>query len=157
MFEGKLFGITNGIITMLALITGLYAVNVKKIGIIAAILSMVIADPLSDAYSIYATEKSSNRKKAWEIGVDAFLSQFILQFGFLILIILSPTVDMGLVLSYIAGITITIGYGIYRAVTWIEILKNLGWIFSLIIVTYLSEMVVKYYFGEEEKQEPHKK
>lgn len=143
MFKGNLFGITNGIITMLALITGLYAVNIKKIGIIAAILSMVIADPLCDAYSLYIAEKSSNRKKAWGIGVNAFLSQFILQFGFLILIILSPTMDIGLILSYIAGITITIGYGLYRSVAWIEILQNLGWIFGLIIVTYLSEMVVK--------------
>ena len=35
---GETFGFTNGIITMLALITGLYATNVNKIGIIGAIM-----------------------------------------------------------------------------------------------------------------------
>ena len=57
MFESKMFGITNGIITMLALITGLYATKVPKVGIIGAILSLLIVDPLSDGYSIYAAEK----------------------------------------------------------------------------------------------------
>ena len=47
------FGLSNGVVTILSLITGLYAVQANKISIIAAILSLLIVDPLSDAYSLY--------------------------------------------------------------------------------------------------------
>ena len=61
MAKGLVFGVTNGIITMLALITGMYASKVNKVGVIAAILAILIADPLSDAYSMYVSEKANKQ------------------------------------------------------------------------------------------------
>jgi hypothetical protein len=73
---GENFGTTNGIITMLSLLTGLRATKVNKVGIIGAILAMIIADPLSDAYSMYYAEKTNNNPNDYIIGRDAFISQF---------------------------------------------------------------------------------
>ncbi len=44
---GKTFGFTNGIIAMFALLVGLYATGVNKVGTIVAILALLITDPLS--------------------------------------------------------------------------------------------------------------
>lgn len=49
MFEAEMFGVTNRVITILALITSLRVAKVNKIGIIGALLDMIIAVPLSDA------------------------------------------------------------------------------------------------------------
>ena len=75
---GETFGFTNGIITILALITGLHATKVNKIGIIGAILALLITDPLCDAYALYTSHKLIEKKSAYKIGIKAFLSQFLL-------------------------------------------------------------------------------
>jgi hypothetical protein len=111
MKDGQMFGITNGVITMLSLMTGLKATKVDKVGIIGAILAMIIADPLSDAYSIYFAEKQNDNKDAYEVSKKAFLSQFMLQFIFLLIILSTPDINKGIQYSYIFGILITIVYG----------------------------------------------
>ena len=98
---GETFGFTNGIITILALITGLHATKVNKIGIIGAILALLITDPLCDAYALYTSQKIIDKKTAYSIGFNAFLSQFLLQLLFLMIIIYSDTVEKeGLLLLY---------------------------------------------------------
>ena len=149
MFESKMFGITNGIITMLALITGLYATKVPKVGIIGAILSLLIVDPLSDGYSIYAAEKKNNKKSAYKIGKEAFISQFILQLIFLIIIIFFP-IEKGIFYSYLIGILIIIIYGIYRKSTIFSIIQHILCILILVLVTYGSDtLVYKYYHSKK--------
>lgn len=54
---GETFEFPNGIITILALITGLHATKVNKIGIIGAILALLITDPLCNAYALYTSQK----------------------------------------------------------------------------------------------------
>ena len=146
MKDGQIFGVTNGIITMLSLMTGLRATKVDKVGIIGAILAMIIADPLSDAYSIYYAEKQNNNKNAFNIGKNAFLSQFILQFIFLLIIILCSDVDNAIYYSYIFGILLTISYGFSESISYLDISKNLLWIVSLVYITYISDLSVYSYF-----------
>ena len=136
---GETFGITNGVITMLSLITGLYTTKVHKIGVMGAIISLLITDPLSDAYSLYASQKTINKKTAYDISKKAFLSQVFLQFIFLTIIFLSPTVKQGLIASYIAGIIAIVGYDKYKKVPDDQSRYNLIIIFALISLTfYLS-------------------
>ena len=146
MKDGQIFGVTNGIITMLSLMTGLRATNVDKVGIIGATLAIIIADPLSDAYSIYYAEKQNNNNNAFDIGKNAFLSQFVLQFLFLLIIILSTDIDNGIYYSYIFGSLLTIAYGYSENISYYDILKNLIWIVGLVYITYISDLAVYSYY-----------
>lgn len=145
MFEAEMFGITNGVITILALITGLRATNVNKIGIIGALLAMIIADPLSDAYSIYISEKQRGNLKAYKNARDAFLYQACLQLLFLFIIIFTDDIDKGIKYCYIVGILITIFYGKYRNIEVKEITKNLFWILVIVFITYISDITAYKY------------
>tara|TARA_B100000214_G_scaffold375373_2_gene361430 strand:+ start:108 stop:560 length:453 start_codon:yes stop_codon:yes gene_type:complete len=145
MFEAEIFGVTNGVITILALITGLRATNVNKIGIIGALLAMIIADPLSDAYSIYISEKQRKNPLAYENARDAFIYQALLQLIFLFIIIVVSDIDSGIKYCYIVGILITILYGKYRKVVTKDIVKNLFGILVIVYITYFSDITVYKY------------
>jgi len=143
----QIFGMSNGIITILGLITGLYAAKVNKVGIIAAILSMIIVDPLSDAYSIYIGKKHENAKNAYEIGKNAYLYQFTVQLMFLIIIILSPNLKIGMILCYLFGFTTTIGYGIIDNNDYKSIIINIFSIIVIVSITYGADRLVSNYFN----------
>lgn len=146
MSVGVTFGFTNGIITMLSLITGLYATNVNRVGIIGAILALLITDPLSDAYSMYNSQKLINKETALDIGKTAFFSQVALQCIFLLIIIFSKTVKQGLTISYILGVTMTILYDRYNTASINETIKNLLAIAILVYFTYIVDKQVYKYF-----------
>lgn len=146
MSLGVTFGFTNGIITMLSLITGLYATNVKRVGIIGAILALLITDPLSDAYSLYNSQKLINEETAFDVGKTAFLSQVALQCIFLLVIIFSNSVKQGLIISYILGVTMTILYDRYNKASVNDSLKNLSAIAVLVFLTYIVDKNLYKYF-----------
>jgi len=146
MSLGVTFGFTNGIITMLSLITGLYATNVNRVGIIGAILALLITDPLSDAYSLYNSQKLINEETAFDVGKKAFLSQVALQCIFLLVIIFSNSVKQGLIISYILGVTMTISYDRYNKASVNDSLKNLSAIAVLVFLTYIVDKNVYKYF-----------
>ena len=146
MSVGITFGFTNGIITMLSLITGLYATNVNRVGIIGAILALLITDPLSDAYSMYNSQKLINKETALDIGKTAFFSQVALQCIFLIIIVFSKTVKKGLIISYILGIIMTISYDRYNEAVIQDTIKNLSVIAILVFLTYIVDKQVYKYF-----------
>ena len=142
MFEGQIYGVTNGVITILSLITGSRATNVNKIGIIGALCAMMIADPLSDSYSIYVAEKHSKKKTAYLSSKNAFFYQFLLQFIFFIIILVTKDIDRGILYTYIFGIIVTIVFGKYLNINNINIIKNLLSIFVIVVITYFFDSSV---------------
>lgn len=142
MFRGKMFGLTNSVITILALVTGLNATKVNKIGIIGAMLAMLIADPLADAYSIYIAEKQTDSTHAFKTAKESLITQLLLQITFLAIIILTPDIEKAILYTYIFGIGVTIFYGKYKKIVNIEIFKNLGWILILVYLTYICDVWV---------------
>lgn len=144
---GETFGFTNGIITILALITGLHATKVNKIGIIGAILALLITDPLCDAYALYTSQKIIEKNSAYNIGIKAFLSQFLLQLLFLIIIFFSSTIEKGVYYCYIIGTLLIILYDRYNKLNLKESIINLTSIFILIIITYYINTYVYKYFN----------
>ena len=64
---GFSFGITSGIITTLGLMVGLNASTHSKLVVLGGILTIAIADSLSDAMSIHVTEESENKHSSKEI------------------------------------------------------------------------------------------
>lgn len=146
MLNGTTFGFINGIITILSLITGLYATRVNKIGIIGAILAMIISDPLCDAYAIYIAQRENNDNVKPNIAINAFLSQVSLQGLFLLIIMAAPTIKSGLYLSYFTGFIATLGYSYYKDISMDDTIKNFIGIIILIGVTFIIDNFVYKYF-----------
>lgn len=151
MLNGTTFGLVNGIITMLSLLTGLYATKVNKIGIIGAILAMIISDPLCDAYAIYIAQKEDNKDLSPSSAINAFLSQVSLQILFLIIIIIVPNVRYGLYFCYLAGLIITICYSFIKNVTFYDTILNITMIAILIMLTFGIDKFVYHFFNKSKK------
>jgi len=89
--KGLSFGLTSGVVTTLGLIIGLASTTDSKSIIVAGLLTIAIADSLSDAMGIHISEESSGEKtskEVWEatfatlFGKIVFTSSFILPFIF---------------------------------------------------------------------------
>ena len=85
------FGLTSGIITTLGLMMGLYSSTHSKLAVFGGILTIAVADSLSDAFGIHIAEEGEadhNTKEVWSSTISTFLAKFFftLIFGVPILI-----------------------------------------------------------------------
>jgi len=85
--KGFSFGLTSGIITTLGLIVGLHSGTHSRIAVIGGILSIALADAMSDALGIHISEESENQhstKEIWESTVSTLLSKFVFALTFIV-------------------------------------------------------------------------
>ena len=77
--KGIGFGITSGIITTIGLMMGLYAATNSKLAILGGIITIAIADSLSDSFGIHISEEFSGakHKNILKSSSYAFLSKLI--------------------------------------------------------------------------------
>ena len=88
---GLCFGLTSGIITTLGLMMGLYSGTNSQLVVIGGILTIAIADSISDALGIHISEESENKhtsREIWESTFSTFFFKFIVASSFIIPIIL---------------------------------------------------------------------
>ena len=88
---GLSFGLTSGVITTLGLMIGLYSATQMELVVIGGVLTIAIADALSDAFGIHISEESEghhNSKEIWEATVSTFLAKFIIGLTFIIPLLL---------------------------------------------------------------------
>ncbi|MFH1971962.1 MAG: aromatic amino acid transport family protein [archaeon] len=84
---GFTFGLTSGIITTLGLIVGLNASTHSRLVVLGGILTIAIADSLSDALGIHISEESENKhsnKEVWESTISTFLSKLLFALTFIV-------------------------------------------------------------------------
>ncbi|MGD9129618.1 MAG: hypothetical protein PVJ09_03985 [Candidatus Woesebacteria bacterium] len=81
---GFSFGLTSGIITTLGLITGLISGDASNNVIIAGILTIAIADSMSDALGIHIAEeiKKKKHKEIWLATITTLFFKFIFALSF---------------------------------------------------------------------------
>lgn len=82
---GFSFGVTSGVITTLGLMVGLHAGTHSKLAVIGGILTIAIADALSDALGIHISEESKNSSpvvEIWESTIATFLAKFLIAMTF---------------------------------------------------------------------------
>jgi hypothetical protein len=78
---GLSFGLTSGVITTLGLIVGLHAGTNSRAAVLGGILTIAIANSLSDALGIHLAEESKGMApvlQVWESTVATLLSKFIM-------------------------------------------------------------------------------
>lgn len=104
---GISFGLTSGIITTLGLMVGLNAGTSSKLVVIGGILTIAIADSISDAMGIHVSEESENvhtQRQIWISTFSTFISKFIFALTFLVPVLL---------LELKTAIIISIGWGLF--------------------------------------------
>ncbi|WP_457640115.1 VIT1/CCC1 transporter family protein [Persephonella sp.] len=89
--KGIGFGLTSGVVTTLGMMIGLSSVSSSKTVIVGGIVSIAIADAVSDALGIHISEESQENTEVrhiWQATISTFLSKFFFALSFLIPVLL---------------------------------------------------------------------
>lgn len=103
---GFSFGLTSGIITTLGLMIGLNSSTNSSIVVIGGIMTIAIADSLSDALGIHISEEAENKHteiEIWESTISTFLFKFIIASSFVIPILLLE-LTIAIIVNIILGL-----------------------------------------------------
>lgn len=87
LLTGISFGLTSGVITTVGLIVGLHAGTHSRLAVIGGVVTIAIADALSDALGIHIAEESRagrTGRQIWGATISTFLSKFLMAATFLI-------------------------------------------------------------------------
>jgi len=104
--KGISFGLTSAVITTLGLIVGLHSGTHSRIVVLAGIVTIAVADALSDALGIHISEEAENThttREIWEATVATFLTKFLFAATFLVPVLL---------LSLSAAIIVNLTWGL---------------------------------------------
>jgi vacuolar iron transporter family protein len=152
--SGISFGITSGTITTLGLMMGLYSSTGSKMVVIGGVLTIAIADALSDSLAMHVSEESrkgANKKNIWGATFSTFLAKFIYGLSFLI-----PLLIFGLreaiVVSVIYGLLVlsVLNYKLAKSNSgsvWRTISEHLIIAIIVLIATYYIGVFVGNVFG----------
>jgi VIT1/CCC1 family predicted Fe2+/Mn2+ transporter len=106
MRTGASFGLTSGVITTLGLMIGLNAGTHSVAVVAGGIVTIAIADALSDALGIHIAEESKNSHSAreiWLATVTTFVAKFLMALTFLVPVLLFE-LDTAVLVSLVWGL-----------------------------------------------------
>jgi VIT1/CCC1 family predicted Fe2+/Mn2+ transporter len=98
---GLSFGLTSGVITTLGLMVGLRSGSQSASVVLGGILTIAVADSLSDALGIHVSEESKNHgshKHVWEATLATFAAKFLIA-GTFALPVLFLSLDLAILVS----------------------------------------------------------
>jgi VIT1/CCC1 family predicted Fe2+/Mn2+ transporter len=104
--SGLSFGLTSGVITTLGLMVGLHSGTHSRTVVIGGILTIAIADAMSDALGMHVSEESKNSgptRQIWEATVATFVAKFVIAMTFVAPVVSRP-LDQAIVISVIWGL-----------------------------------------------------
>lgn len=147
MFNANTFGFINGVVELLGLSVGLYVAKASRVVFISAILAVIIADPLLDAYAIFTAEKEKySLEVASKTAMQAFLSNFIVKFSILMMYVIIPNLKMAIYTVCTLGFISVFLFGLWKNMPLKENLINLAIIVILIFITWSAEHLVQRFF-----------
>ena len=114
---GISFGLTSGIITTLGLIVGLSATTNSRITVIGGILTIAVADAMSDAMGIHIAEEAKRRntvREIWESTISTFITKFTFALSFILPILFLP-LDIAIIVSVAWGLLLLGAFSFYIA------------------------------------------
>jgi VIT1/CCC1 family predicted Fe2+/Mn2+ transporter len=103
--RGINFGTTSGVITTLGLMVGLISSTYSKLAVLGGIITVAIADAMSDALGMHISEESLGKTKnqVWKSTKYTFLSKFLLALTFVIPVLLFDNLGIVALISSIWG------------------------------------------------------
>jgi VIT1/CCC1 family predicted Fe2+/Mn2+ transporter len=140
---GLSFGLTSGVITTLGLMVGLHSGTHSRTVVIGGILTIAIADAMSDALGMHIAEESKNHGvvlEIWESTIATFVAKFVIAMTFVVPVLMlslepAMTVSVGWGLTLLA----VLSYFLARAQeipAWIVIAEHLVIAVSVIAITH---------------------
>lgn len=116
---GISFGLTSGVITTLGLMVGLHSGTHSRAIVLGGILTIAIADSMSDALGIHVSEESKNSgptSHIWEATLATFAVKFLVSATFMIPVLFGP-LDQAIVISVAWGLFLltVLSYFVARA------------------------------------------
>lgn len=116
---GFSFGLTSGVITTLGLMVGLHAGTHSKSVVLGGLLTIAVADAMSDALGIHIAEESKNHgntNEIWESTLATFAAKFVIAATFAVPVLFLP-LDLAVVTSLIWGLSLlaVLSYALARA------------------------------------------
>ena len=144
---GLSFGLTSGVITTLGLLVGLDAGTHSQPIVLGGILTIAIADSLSDAMGIHLAEESKNNgltSHIWESTVATFVAKLSIALTFALPVLLVP-LHTAILVSVLWGLFLLTMLSVLlaraqRIAPWKVITEHL--------LIALCVVVVSYYVGD---------
>jgi VIT1/CCC1 family predicted Fe2+/Mn2+ transporter len=141
---GLSFGLTSGVITTLGLMVGLHAGTRSRTVVIGGIVTIAIADAMSDALGIHVSEESKNSgptRQIWEATVATFMAKFVIAMTFVAPVVTRP-LNQAIVISVIWGLLLlaVLSFFVARAQAippWKVIGEHLLIALCVVVMTYV--------------------
>jgi VIT1/CCC1 family predicted Fe2+/Mn2+ transporter len=102
------FGLTSGVITTVGLMVGLDAGTHSRIAVMGGILTIAVADALSDALGIHLAEESKTTATTghvWEATISTFVAKFVTA-GTFVVPMLAFDLPASIIVSIVWGLVI---------------------------------------------------
>jgi len=145
--KGFSFGLTSGIITTLGLLIGLYFSTHSKMVVLGGILTIAIADAMSDALGIHISEESENKystKEIWQSTFITFITKFIFALSFVIPVLILE-IRIAVYVSIVWGLSLLTALSYYIAKETKQ--KSFSVISEHLVVTVIV-IVLTYFVGK---------
>ena len=140
--SGFSFGTTSGIITTLGLIVGLNAGTRSALAVLGGILSIAVADGLSESTAMHISKKSESKRLSyiWESTFATLIAKFIVTMTF-VLPIISAELQTAVWIDIVWGLSLlcVLTYFVSeykKEERWKDILEHLLIAIFVIIATY---------------------
>jgi vacuolar iron transporter family protein len=146
---GVHFGITSGVITTIGLITGLHSGTHSVRAIIGGILTIAVADAMSDALGIHISKEAEpnlSNLEVWRATLATFLAKFCVTGSFIVPILLLP-LTVAVLVNVIGGLCIlaALSFVIARSKqqpAWPVVAEHVGIALVVVVSThYIGEWV----------------
>ena len=141
--SGLSFGLTSGVITTLGLMVGLHSGTHSRTVVIGGILTIAIADAMSDALGMHIAEESKNNgneSEIWESTIATFLAKFLIALTFVVPVLLL-SLEVAMTVSVVWGLTLlaVLSYFLARAQqipAWKVIAEHVVIGVSVVVITH---------------------
>ena len=149
---GVTFGLTSGTITTLGLMIGLYSSTNSRSVVIGGILTIAVADSLSDALGIHISQEADPTQttlQIWVATIAAFLSK-LYAITFVIPVLLFD-LSVAININVIWGVSLLVILSYFLAKSqgtkpWKVILEHLTIIIAVIALThFLGKLIAKFF------------
>jgi VIT1/CCC1 family predicted Fe2+/Mn2+ transporter len=107
---GLSFGLTSGVITTLGLLVGLAAGTASRLAVLGGIVTIAVADSLSDALGIHVAEESESihtQREIWASTLATFASKLVMALSFAVPVLLFDLTTAVMVSVAWGGIALT--------------------------------------------------
>lgn len=134
---------TSGVITTIGLMVGLNSGTHSKAVVLGRILSIAIADSLSNAMGIHLSEESKNTGSTvhvWESTIATFIAKFVIALSFIVPILVAP-LPIAILASVLWGLSLIAVLSFFLARTqgiasWTMIAEHLFIVLCVVMLSY---------------------